>query len=436
MRRRISRSYEISNDLLLEKSSRNNTLFVLFVAAVIVIAAFAAIEYKGTNAATTATSTTGTTSTLRTTSVAAPVDVFNIEKWGASVNSDSYPPDDVVFNFNLSEIYLTGFPSPNITLIDPLTHNANGVLKMPGIVAESIAVDPKSDTVVVWVVTCRISNANASTCPVNDISTTVVEANGRTGQVDHVFPLYPGFFAVDFAAGTLFEVRDCPNPNGTPMNEYYPNCGFLISYDLKSGDLNSNFSLGVEPSSIAVNQANHATVFVTTGSELLLINGSNGQTIEETPLPYETPYSSSPVLAIDPMTNTVFAMYEDSTHTILTAINGTDGRLIYSSPIGSACYVDSNRYFVNPYTDEVYASAYNTQDKTSFFLTIDAETGHLTNMLSTQGHDYVGSAYNPNLNEIYLLLGEGELVSLGAPITQTYVNQSLLADSACSIIPV
>jgi len=418
----------------LANPSRNNAWLAIIVVAVIVIAVFAATEYKGMNVAT--TSTTATTSTLQTTSVTKPVDVFNIEEWGASVNSDSYPPDNVVFNSNLSEIYLTGFPSPNITLIDPLTHAVNGTLRMPGIDAESIAVDPKSGTVVVWVVTCRASNANASTCQGYDISTTAVEANGRTGKVDHVFPLYPGYFAVDFAAGTLFEIRGCPNPQGTPMDEYYANCGFLTSYDLRSGDLDSNFSLGAVPFSIAVNQAKHATVFVTTGSELLLINGSNGQTIKETSLPNESPYASTPVLSIDTATNTVFSMYENSTHTILTAINGTNGRLIYSSPIGSACYVDSNRYFVNPYTNEVYASAYNSQNNQGFFLTIDADTGHLTNILSTQGYDYVGSAYNPNLNEIYLLLGDGELLSLKAPIAQTYVDQNLLADSSCSIIPV
>jgi DNA-binding beta-propeller fold protein YncE len=196
----------------------------------------------------------------------------------------------------------------------------------------------------------------------------------------------------------------------------------------------ANVSLGVEPSGIAVSQTSEATVFVSTNdSELLLINGTSGQTEEETSLPYYNSYSSTPVLETNPTTNAVFALYENSTQTILTAINGTNGKVIYSSSIGSACYVDSNRYYLNPHTDEIYASY--SQGNSSFFLIINGRTGQLSNMLSTEGHVYVGSAYNPQSNEIYLLVGSGELISLALPVAQTYVNSSLLADSSCSIVP-
>lgn len=153
---------------------------VIFVLVLIVIGAFVAIEYNAMNGGkitSTTQSVTDTTSIVRTTSVATPVDVFNIGKWVASVNTDSYQPDDVTFNSNLSEIYLSGFPSPNITIVDPETHNASGTLTMPGIDAEHIVVDPKTDTLVVWVVTCNRPNANSSSCSANYLNTTAVEVN-------------------------------------------------------------------------------------------------------------------------------------------------------------------------------------------------------------------------------------------------------------------
>jgi len=207
--------------------------------------------------------------------------------------------------------------------------------------------------------------------------------------------------AIDSTTGTLYEIQECPNPRGTVLSQELPNCGFLTSYDLKSGSLIANVSLGLPTYSIAVNPETNM-MYVLGGSmlsyEFLIINGTNNTIQSVTPLDL----ISTPVLQADPNTNTVFALGSNQSSTVIIALNGTSGRIIYSSGIGSACSVDSNRYYVNPVTNQIYATVYNNTLSTNYFLIVNASSGRLVNMFSTQGYPYEGSTSNPQLNETSL----------------------------------
>lgn len=444
------------------RSGISFTLAAIIVVVILAVSTFAVVEYETITSGTSKTTSESTTSSTMssssstnvivtftitstpsssptkittTTSTIMPPTVFNFEVWNVSGNTYGYPPSLITFNSNSSEIYLSGAPSNNITIIDANTHNVTGILTMPGIDAEHIDVDPETNILLVWVVTCNEPNKNASTCPANDISTTVAEITASTGAVIHAFPLYPGYFAVNFASSTIYEIQPCPNPNGPILNPYYTNCGFLTSYDMLTGSLTSNTSLNAEPYGIAVNPNNNM-VYVLASQNLLVINGTNGLTEGETSLSFYS--SSTPILQVDANTDTVFALGINATSTIITAINGTTGAVIYSSVIGSACNIDSNRYYVNPYTNQIYASGFNSILGSNYFLIIDATTGRLVNMLSTQAYEYADSTFNPKLNDIYLLMSKGnasQLVSLPSEITSTYVNPSLLRDSQCYAVP-
>lgn len=313
---------------------------------------------------------------------------------------------------------------------------------MPGVVAGQITVDPFANMLIVFVTVCNNEPyANASTCSPNNLNTTVLEIDGNSGAVARAFPLDLGLFAVNFETGTIYEIHDCPNPGPHGVTDpYLPNCGFLSSYDLRFGSLISNVSLSAAPYEIAVNPKIDA-VYVETTQTFLVINGTTDQVEASSPLSFV----SSPVIEVNSNTNTVYALgvnqSNNQSYTVLTAINGTSGKIVYTAAIGSACSVSSNRYYLNPFTDQIYATGSNATLGTNYFLVINASDGQLTNMLSINGDEYIDSTFNPQMNETYLALTNpdgtaSQLLNLPWLMTQTYVNPSLLSFSNCNDLPV
>jgi len=317
----------------------------------------------GTQTVTQSSTTTQTTES--TTTITAPPlysgpplgpgpSVFGAEEWNLTISGYSYPPDSVAFNPSSGEIYLMGGSSDVVTMVDSRTHRVSGTFTIPDtIYIDGIIADSKPDTLLAFATFCSGEpNANATTCPPADIAPGVYELNGTTKSVIREFPAEGGF-AADFAQGRIYEMRDCPNPNGVAMNPDYPNCGFLLAYGLSSGALLANVSLNAPPYGIAVNPERH-TVYLVAGlfssEEFLAVNGTSDQVTLETPLST----ISTPVLQADAGTNTVYALATNQSSTFITAINGTDGKILYSSPVGSACTVDSNRYYVNPVASQIY----------------------------------------------------------------------------------
>ena len=90
---------------------------------------------------------------------------------------------------------------------------------------------------------------------------------------------------------------------------------------------------------------------------------------------------------------------------------------------------------MNAVNDQIYV-AFNSQ---SYFLVIDAGTGHIVSMFSTEnGLQYV--AFNSGNLQVYVT-GEtqhgntGFLVVLPSSVGEGYVNYSLIADSGHYCVP-
>jgi hypothetical protein len=390
--------------------------------------------------------TKSVTSTEVSTSVISAPDIFSADGWSMTIN-DSFYPNQIAYNPNFDAIYLFDAPSNVITVIAASNRNLSNTFTEPEANANELITNPEANILVYLGDVCI---APQTTCSPADINTSVLEINGNTDAVMNAFSLPPpslGSFAVNFATGILYETLSCPDPNATTVfNQAPSNCGFLYSYDLKSGSLLANTSLGVPPSNIIVDPQSNL-IYIIAGDpfsqELLIIIGTTNRLQSETPLDF---YFTGLSLQVNPNTNTVFVLGANANSTILTALNGSSGKIIYSSIIGSGCSIDTTEYSVDPLTNQIYATAYNETLNTNYLLIFNGTNGQLVNMLSTGAYAYVGSAFNPQANETYLLLQStlsppqillpDQLVSLPTQMPQTYVDTSLLTSSSCNMIPV
>jgi hypothetical protein len=334
----------------------------------------------------------------------------------------------VSFDPNLNEIYLSGAPSRVVTVVDSKTHSVSGTFKIPGTTyVDKILLDSKAGTLLAFAYTCQGEpGANVSTCNPGNIEPHLFELNDSSKAVIREFPILTGSYAADVATGALYAVRTCPD---------LKNCGFLLKYDLATGALLDNVSLNAPPDSIAVNSETGMVYFITGSTfegyseDLVTFNGTDDHMVSE--VPFNT--ISTPILQVDPSTNVVFSLATNGSSTTITAVNGSTGEILYSSPIGSACSVDSNRYSVNPVTNQIYASGDNDTSG-NYLLVVNASDGRLVNMISTLGNGYEDSTSNPGSGEVYLLLGN-QLVALPAQLSGAYVNPSILTYSGCSDVP-
>lgn len=378
-------------------------------------------------------STTSTTSSSMSSNNELPVGpslISSVENWETAISGYSYPPNFLAFDPNSSLIYVSGGPSNLVTIVNARTHDVTGTFAVPGIYAGPVSVDPRTNNLLVWVDTCDVSNHNISTCDPNDIKVNADLLNGTTYQTIREFPVADGAFAVDFTTENLYVVRNCPNPEGSVLFPDFANCGFLYSYDLDSGVLTSNVSLKEPSYVIAVNPRTNAVYTVATDQvsdyQFLIINGTTNKVEANTSASFQ---DSTPQLQVNVNTDTVFALGANGS-VIIASFNGTTGRIIYSAPIVSGCSVDSNRFYVNQVTNEIYGFGYTKQ--ANYFLIINASDGRLLNMLSMQEHVYEDSTYDFAQNEIYLLL-DGQLDAIPSQMTQTYTNASLLSSPPCPV---
>jgi hypothetical protein len=354
-----------------------------------------------------------------------------------NVTGYSYPPNFVFFDPNSDKIYLTGAPSPLVTVVDSKTHSVTGTFEIPGTTyVGPMLLDSKGGTLLAFADTCNGEpDANVSNCTPSNIEPHLFVLNEDTETVIREFPIRGGDYGVDLATSTLYKGLSCPNPHGVPVNPDLPNCGFLLKYGLVTGALLDNVSLNAPPYNIAVNSETGMVYFITGSTfggyseDFVAFNGTDDQIVSK--VPFDT--ISAPVLQVDPSTNIVFSLATNGSSTIITAVNGSTGEILYSSPIGSACSVDSNRYSVNPATNQIYASDYN-DTAGNYLLVVNASDGHLVNMISTLGNVYEDSTSNPATGEAYVLLGN-QLVALPPEMSQTYVNPSILTFSDCQDEP-
>jgi hypothetical protein len=360
------------------------------------------------------------------------------QEWNVNLTGYSYPPNLVSFDPNSDEVYVSGAPSPLVTVVDSKTHHVSGTFEIPGTISVGeILPDSKAGTLLAFAETCQGEpDANASTCDPGNVELHLFELNESSKTVIRELPFhYESYAAFDFATGVSYALLDCPNPHGGAGNQVLPNCGFLLKYDLATGALLDNVSLNAPLSSIAVNPETGMVYFIAGSTfggyseDFVTFNGTDNQIVSK--VPFDT--ISTPVLQVDPSTNMVFSLATNGSSTIITAVNGSTGEILYSSPIGSACSVDSNRYSVNPVTNQIYASDYN-DTAGNYLLVVNASDGHLVNMISTLGNVYEDSTSNPATGEAYVLLGK-QLVALPPELSQTYVNPGILTFSDCQDEP-
>lgn len=360
------------------------------------------------------------------------------QEWNVNTVGYSYPPNYVSFDPNSGQIYISGAPSPLVTVVDSKTRSVSGTFEIPGAIdVGPLLLDSKVGVLLVFAATCQGDpGANASTCSPGNRESRLFELNDSSKAVIREFPIQTGADpAFDLATGALYAVVNCPNPTGGIRNPFLPGCGFLLKYDLGTGALLDNVSLNAPSFSLAVNSQTGMLYFITgstfggNSQDLVSFNGTDNQMVSK--VPFDT--ISTPILQVDSSTNRVFSLATNGSSTIVTAINGSAGAILYSSPIGSACSVDSNRYYLNPVTNQIYASDYNDTSG-NYVLVVNASDGRLVNMISTLANVYEDSTSNPGSGEVYLLLGD-QLVALPPELSQTYVNPSILTYSNCSDEP-
>lgn len=358
--------------------------------------------------------------------------------WNVNLTDYLYPPNFVSFDPNSDEIYVSGAPSPLVTVVNPKTHTVSGTFAIPGTISVGeVLLDSKTDTLLTFANTCQGEpGANTSTCDVGNVETHLVELNESSKAVIREFPVHAASFAAfDLATGAFYTSQECPNPHGGMGDQFLHNCGFLLKFDLATGDLLDNVSLNAPPSSIAVNPETGMVYFITGttyggySQDFVTLNGTDDRVVSK--VPFDT--ISTPILRVDPSANTVFSLATNGSSTIMTAVNGSTGGILYSSRIGSACSVDPNRYYVNPATNQIYASGDNVTAG-NYLLVLNASDGRLVNMISTLGNVYEDSMSNPVTGEVYLLSGN-QMVALPAQLPQTYVNPSILTYSGCNDVP-
>jgi hypothetical protein len=364
--------------------------------------------------------------------------VSSEQDWSVNLTDYSYPPNFVSFDPESGEIYVSGAPSQVVTMVNPSTHSVSGTFEVPGtIYSGPILPDPEAGTLLVFALICSGEpGANSSTCPPADEKPSLFVLKEGTKAVMSEFTVSGGEYSVDLVTGILYASESCPNPHGGVMNPVLPDCGFLLKYDLATGSLLDNVSLNAPAYSLAVDSETGMVYFITGSTfagysqDFVAFNGTDDHVVSE--LPFDT--ISTPVLQVDPGTDTVFSLATNGSSTVITAVDGATGGILYSSPLGSACSVDSNRYRVNPVTNQIYASDYNDTSG-NYLLVVNASDGRLVNMVSTLGDVYEDSTSNPVTGEVYLLAGT-QLVALPPELPGAYVNPSILTYSNCQDMPV
>ena len=406
----------------LDRMSVSTFVSVLFI-LVIVLGSGLGYELATNHSATTFTKTVTATSYL--TETTAPPSIFSLELGNINVSDyGTLPPRWIASDPNLGIIYLSG--GSNIMTLDAKTLSIEGNYSIPGTGSYLFDINQNTNTLFVLYSSCgSLTGAN---CNDSNVRTYIGEINGTSGVILRQFPLPNNSWrpAVDYQTNIIYETQLCPNPSSHDfLDEYLTNCGYLLAVNGTTGDQLANISLGQEPESTAVDQTTN-TIYTTDGNDLLIINGTTDSIKSSTSLKFS---DSSPVIRVDAASNTVFVLGANGTDasTILVALNGTSGQILYFSTIGSACLVNTNGFYVNSITNQIYASAGLSTDNLVY---INAGNGKITNIVSMPRYNYVDSTFNPKLDETYVLLND-TVVTLPSHLSQYYDNASSFDSSFC-----
>lgn len=403
------------------KRTSISTLVPVLISLIIVLGAGIGYELAQNRSGTTTTITL--TATSYVTETTTPASIFSLEIGNINVSDYGPFPQWITIDPNLETLYLSGGSS--IMTINAKTLSVTGNYPIPGTGSYLYDIDPNTNVLYVLYSSC--ANVTGSACNDSNARIYVGEMNGTSGVLLHQFPLPSGsYFAVNHATNTLYYAVPCVNPNArSTFDEYLTNCGYLVAVNGTTGVKIDNISLGQEPWSPVVDQ-NTNMIYTTDGSNLLIINGTSDTIQARIALKFT---DSTPIIKVDPATNTVFDLGANGTfaNTILVALNGTNGHILYSSVIGSACLVNINRVYVNSFTNQIYADGGLNTDNLVY---INASTGKISNIVSIPGQYYIDSTFDPSLSETYVLLN-GSIAVLPSHLNQIYDNASFFGYSFC-----
>jgi len=407
----------------------------LLVATVVIAAIIVSATILATSifhAPVTTTSTEYAISTTATASIPGLPSLSSIENSSVSL-SNRY---SIEVDANNSRIYLPGVAGDNLTVLEATTGVAVTTIKLPGS-PRAVAIDTRTDMLYVNVQECSELPNASNPCGSLTVPSEIVEVNGSSNVVVGEIPIQIDGLAVDSDTGTLFGTHACPHPLPQVVPAPAYPCGYLYAIDAQSGSLVANVSMGAALGDINVDLLTDTVYIQAYGpasdsyplgtQELFIVNGTSDAVQSRIPLNFMNGVN----VADDPSTNVVYVLAENGTNADLLALNGTSGRMIYSSVVGSDCSVSPDELVINTYTDQVYLYAETyTQGIRDFFVAVNGATGSVVSMFSINGSP-VQTAIDSQNGAVYVLLTGSLLILGGVPTSGGYVNASLLTDTSC-----
>lgn len=349
------------------------------------------IAYTGTSCTVTQTRTETTTSVS-----GQPIPVAMVETDNFSAAGNAF-----ALNPSTNRMYILGTSS--LTVVDLSTDSAIATVPFPanntgGLINAGLAIDTSTDTVYA------------------SVAGEVLEVDGSTNTLVGEIPLPLRTLAFDSAThelwGTMFQEQG-PGPQN----------GSLVGFDVSTGAVLANVSVGFAPYDIAVNPktnmvyADGCVQDFVCGSEAAIVNGTGGTLL--TTVDLGSAYY--PTMTLNPATDVLYVSGEQE----LAALNGTTGSLIFKvSPQTCGPFTGM---VVDPSSNLVLTAAANSD----YLLAYDGATGNLVNMYSFPS--YVGPvAFDSGNSKLYVSTAAGDLIGMHMLAATGNVNSTLISSSgAC-----
>lgn len=361
----------------------------------------------------------------------APPSISNVAL--AKVTISGYP-GEIAVDLGTNRIYVSDLFANKLTVINASTYEVEGSITLPGTPLFDIAVDQEGNMVYVPMSGCTNEVNASNSCDSSTGGTLpggIVVIDGRTDTIVGEFPVGVDRLTVNPNTGTLYGVTGSLNwgSNSSAI-------GFLLTIDGRTGSVIANTSLGAYPLSVAVDEDTNMVYIGACkqislpciGAEVLSVNGTSHAVTSVVPLNFDALNFN---VVVDPVTNTVYTMGEESSLT-LVSIDGTSGAIKYLSDIGGSCAgAGGGTLALNTASDQVYV----TFDGQQLLLSIDGSSGAIDNMVNASG-GIQSVAFNPNDGRIYVTMeaqneNVGYLLVLPGTMSQSYVDNSLLPTGMC-----
>lgn len=339
----------------------------------------------------------------------------------ANVTISGYP-GEIAIDPNTSRIYVSDLFNNTLTVVDASTYAVIDTIVLPGTSESGVAVDMGNNMVYVPVSGCTNEVNVTNSCNSSGGSVLkggIVEIDGNTDSIVGEIPIGVDSLAIDPSTGMLYAVS---------WNQSFDSnsSASLLTIDERSGSVIANTSLGAFPLSVAVD-AKTGMVYVSAcerltlacvGAELLFINGTSHDLQSVVPLGFDILNFN---VVVDPTTNAVYTMGSGAGRT-LVSVDGTTGKIRYSSAIGSSCA--GGVLALNSVSNLIYVS----YDVPQFLLTVDGSTGKVVNMLNTtEGIQY--AAFNSRTLQTYVTM-EAQNENVGYLLVVPGLNEGHVNSSA------